>query len=323
VFTATARPNRIGGHMDIQVRIRQRDGPWAETQGLMDSGSQLNLVTQRFANTHGFTATGRSPPAAHGFEGNPISLSQEYYATISVQDDEGVVKEIPQYFYGCDPPGYEVVLGTPWLEGIQAGDYNWVQKRWRYSSARNVDLVTKEQFEQELSDDDVVCVLMIGQMPGQSTVSIRGLGAGGTVLSVPLQYKDYADVFLEKDAAMLPELGGAEHAIETTADPPFGLLYNLSAVQLKALREYLADALARGWIVSSTSPAGAPILFVPKKDGGLRLCVDYRALNKVTLKNRYPLPLINEALDRLVGAARFTKLDLKDAYHRIRIALSD
>ena len=128
-----------------------------------------------------------------------------------------------------------------------------MQKRWHYSFAHNVDLVTKEQFEQELLDNDVVYVLIIEQIPGQSTVLIRGLGAEGTVLSVLLQYKDYADVFLKKDAATLPELGSAEHAIETMADPPFKLLYNLSAVQLKALREYLGDALARGWIVPSTS----------------------------------------------------------------------
>jgi hypothetical protein len=64
---------------------------------------------------------------------------------------------------------------------------------------------------------------------------------------------------------------------------------------------------------------GAPILFVPKKDRGLRLCVDYRGLNKVTIKNQYPLPLINKTLDRLIGARIFTKLNLKDAYHRIRI----
>ena len=67
----------------------------------------------------------------------------------------------------------------------------------------------------------------------------------------------------------------------------------------------------------------APILFVPKKDGGLRLCVDYRGLNSVTVKNRHPLPLITETLDRLCGSKVFTKLDLKDAYHRLRIKSGD
>ena len=89
------------------------------------------------------------------------------------------------------------------------------------------------------------------------------------------------------------------------------------------LRNYLDDALEKGWIRHSTSPAGAPILFVPKKDGGLRLCVDCRGLNAVTFKNRHPLPLITETWDRLGGSKVFTKLDLKDAYHRLRIKVDD
>jgi len=95
---------------------------------------------------------------------------------------------------------------------------------------------------------------------------------------------------------------GFEHAIETTDPPPYGPLYNLSEPQLEVLREYLADALRKKWIRPSTSPIRAPILFVLKKDGGLRLCIDYRGLNKITIKNRHPLPLIDETLDRLTGA---------------------
>ena len=83
------------------------------------------------------------------------------------------------------------------------------------------------------------------------------------------------------------------------------------------------SSLKKGWIRHSISPAGAPILFVPKKDGGLRLCVDYRGLNKITVKNRHPFPLIGEMLDRLQGAKLFTKLDLRNAYHRIRIKPGD
>ena len=67
------------------------------------------------------------------------------------------------------------------------------------------------------------------------------------------------------------------------------------------------------------SPAGAPILFVPKGNGELCLCVDYRGLNKITVKNRHPLPLISEILDRLLGAKFFSKIDIKEAYYRIRI----
>ena len=89
------------------------------------------------------------------------------------------------------------------------------------------------------------------------------------------------------------------------------------------MQEYIQQALDKGWIRPSTSPAGAPILFVPKKDGGLRLCVDYRGLNAVTLKNRYPIPLVNEIMDHLSGAMIFTQLDLQDAYHWIQIQKGD
>ena len=81
--------------------------------------------------------------------------------------------------------------------------------------------------------------------------------------------------------------------------------------------------LAQGKIVHSKSPAGASILFVPKADGKLRLCVDYRQLNKLTILKKYPLPLMTELRERVTGATIFTKLDLKDGYHLIRIRKGD
>src|SRR5271154_176286 len=85
------------------------------------------------------------------------------------------------------------------------------------------------------------------------------------------------------------------------------------------LKKQLADLLAKGFIRPSTSPFGAPVLFVHKKKESLRLCVDYRALNKITIKNRYPLPRIEELMDRLAGAQYFTKIDLYSGYHQICI----
>jgi hypothetical protein len=78
--------------------------------------------------------------------------------------------------------------------------------------------------------------------------------------------------------------------------------------------------LAKGWIRPSKSSAGAPLLYAPKKDGGIWVCINYHGLNMISLKNYYPLPLINKTITRLSGAKIFTQLDLHDAYHRIRIA---
>ena len=97
-------------------------------------------------------------------------------------------------------------------------------------------------------------------------------------------------------------------------------MYSLSELELKALREFLDAALTSDKISPSRSPTGASILFVPKSGGrGLRLCVDYRGLNKIIVRNRYPLPLIDELRDRMTGAKRFTKLDLMTVYNNIRI----
>jgi hypothetical protein len=104
---------------------------------------------------------------------------------------------------------------------------------------------------------------------------------------------------------------------------PHRAIYRMSYEEMNELKRQLADLLHKGFIRPSTSPFGAPVLFVHKKEGTLRLCVDYRALNKITIKNRYPLPRIDELMDRLVGSCYFTKIDLYSGYHQIRIKPED
>ena len=94
-------------------------------------------------------------------------------------------------------------------------------------------------------------------------------------------------------------------------------------MELASLKEQLDLFLATDRIVPSSSPYGAPILFAKKKDGKLRMCIDYRALNKNTVLDSYPLPRIDELLARLGGAKVFSKLDLRDGYHQVQMATSD
>src|SRR5438105_439380 len=101
-------------------------------------------------------------------------------------------------------------------------------------------------------------------------------------------------------------------------------MYSLSELELKALREFLNSALKSRKISLSRFSAGASILFVPKpEDRGLRLCVDYRGLNKIIIRNRYSLPLMDKLRDRVTGSKRFTKLDLMIVYNNIRIKKGD
>ena len=99
--------------------------------------------------------------------------------------------------------------------------------------------------------------------------------------------------------------------------------YKLTYPEQEELQRQLADLLKKGFIRPSVSPYGAPVLFVHKKGGDLRICNDYRLLNKQTIKNRYPLPRIDELMDRLQGAKIFSKIDLRSGYHQIRIATDD
>jgi len=120
-----------------------------------------------------------------------------------------------------------------------------------------------------------------------------------------------------------PHRGPLDHHIplEEGSKPVFGPIYNLSETELQVLKEYIEENLRKRFIRPSTSPFGAPVLFVKKPDGSLRLCINYRALNRMTIKNHYPLPLISELLDRMKGAKYFTKIDVRDAFNRLRIAL--
>ena len=137
--------------------------------------------------------------------------------------------------------------------------------------------------------------------------------------------EQYADVFPDDLPAGLPPARDVTHTIplEANAVPPFKPMYRLSRREHEEMERQIKDLLAKGYIEPSQSPFGAPILFVTKKDGSLRMVMDWRALNKVTIKNRYPLPRIDDLLDQLSGATVFSGLDLLSGYWQLRITQED
>ncbi len=143
---------------------------------------------------------------------------------------------------------------------------------------------------------------------------------------VPSEYADFADVFSPKLDAELPEHTGINnHTIELVNNwqPPYGPIYSLGPMKLETLKAYIENNLANGFIRPSKSPAWASIFFDKKPDGSMRLCMDYRGFNNLTIKNQYPLPLVGESLNRLSQARRFTQLDLTNTYHQMRIKEDD
>jgi hypothetical protein len=137
--------------------------------------------------------------------------------------------------------------------------------------------------------------------------------------------EEFPDVMPEDLPEDLPPRRRVDHAIEVMSGvaPPAKAPYRMSHEELKELKVQLEELFAKGYIKPSKSPYGAPVLFVHKKDGTLRMCVDYRAFNKATVKNWYPLPCIDDLFDRLSGAKIFSRIDLRSGYYQIRIAEGD
>jgi hypothetical protein len=135
---------------------------------------------------------------------------------------------------------------------------------------------------------------------------------------------EYPEVFSDELPGMPPDRD-IEFAIELQPGtaPISKRPYRMPPAELAELKRQLQELLDKGFIRPSTSPWGCPALFVKKKDESLRLCVDYRPLNAVTIKNKYPLPRIDVLFDQLVGAKVFSKIDLRSGYHQIKIRASD
>ncbi|PIL32324.1 hypothetical protein GSI_05570 [Ganoderma sinense ZZ0214-1] len=143
---------------------------------------------------------------------------------------------------------------------------------------------------------------------------------------VPEEYRAYAKVFSEGESERLPEHKPCDHAIDLKPDAPKTIrskVYPMPVNEQEELDRFLDENLRKGYIVPSKSPIASPVFFIKKKDGKLRLVQDYRKLNDVTVKNRYPLPLASDIINRLRQAKYFTKFDVRWGYHNVRIKEGD
>ena len=139
-------------------------------------------------------------------------------------------------------------------------------------------------------------------------------------LDLPRVICEYVDVFPD-ELPGLPPQRVVDFSIKLhPGTPPISMTpHRMAPIELRELRVQLQELLDKGFIRLSTSPWGAPVLFAKKKDRTLRLCIDYRQLNRVTIKNRHPLPRIDDLFDQLRGARVYTKIDLRTGYHQLRV----
>lgn len=331
IAVAVARnPNAFTAKQLRTLGIVHSEGSNHEVQFIIDTAAEANVIPQHLALLWNLPAIEAPLLQIRGITQHAsATVYGAYSLRFTLEDSWKQSRQVADTFFGTDRDTSSIILGMPFLTKYDLHLFPQA-RHWRYAvDSTKIEVLEAKEFNQYLEQEPTGVYALMNFWQPQDSLDVEVLTfstnkqADSMANAAQEVITKFEDIFWSEEKPTPESCIGVEHAIDTTTNPPFGPIYNLSATELSTLRDYLEDALQKGWITHSKSPAGAPILFVPKKDGGLRLCVDYRGLNKVTIKNRHPLPLISEILDRLAGAKIYSKIDLKDAYHRIKIKQDD
>ena len=320
---------RIGGRPMVVMHLSWSHHPEIPVRTLLDSGAQIFTISEAIVKKYGIPCWKREAPLKmNNFEGQSVSnAGWKYTEPLDLRHQQHHDRQ--SFEVSPMEPSFDMVLPHWYLQVHQPSGFfdncpRFVSEWCQYNCTKEKSGQLDIEYDPHLLEN--VDPTTVG------TLDIVGVCGQGVELSdwrslVPKRYQEYSDLFdPEGISAELPPHRSYDHAIDLKdgSQPPWGPIYALSQVELDALKEYLEEMLRTGKIRPSKSPAGAPILFVPKPHGrGLRLCVDYRGLNKVTILNRYPLPLMNELRDRVQGSKIFSKIDLKSGYNLVRIKEGD
>ena len=224
----------------------------------------------------------------------------------------------PYTFTSGDPPVAQIVLlkiTTPIIQEVQTLEDT--ARKGGFGST-NISFISIDKLVQTAHHEDQYYLCSITE-----TGNVTYTNALDPCVKSTLE--DFPDVFPAELPPGLPPSCDIDHRIEVEPDsnPPWRPIYRMSPLELDAMRAELDRLIKAGSIEPSTSPYGAPVIFVKKKDGKLRMCIYYHALNKITKKNRFPIPLIDDLIDRLQGASVFTKIDLRWGYNQVQIHQDD
>eukprot|EP00253_Pinus_taeda_P030208 PITA_30208 len=264
---------------------------------LFDSGSQENLIFEAIVKKLGLLTTAHKKPYPLGWLSDKAQLQVTRQCKLKVSFGSAFVEEVELDIIPLDICG--IVLGSPYL----------YDRKIIFYRAENRYLLVKDGIEYFEKKPDKTNVFDGCDAKQQADL--------GKVVS------EYDILFQEPKG--LPPKKEIVHDINLQQDAPLPNIgmYRLSALENAEIKKEVQEFLEKGFMRPSTSPCGSPIILVRKKDGSWRMCIDYRALNKITIKNRYPLPRIDNLLDQLKEAIYFSKLDLHSGYHQVKVAKQD
>jgi hypothetical protein len=271
---------------------------------LFDTGATHSFITASWVEAHNLPVTTMSTPIQIDSAGGRVRTDSACFnASVEIRGIAFPTNLIVMGTYGID-----VILGMNWLD--------------KYQAIISCDKTT------------IKLVSPLGEEVVAELVSPEPRKGGCHHMAIDSKEPDsleiikvvleFLDVFPEDLQGMPPERK-VEFAIELlpSTAPVSKRAYRVSGPELVELKKQIDELLEKGYIRPSTSPWAAPVLFVEKKDGTRRMCIDYRAQNEVTIKNNYPLPRIEDLFNQLRGASVFSKIDLRLGYHQLRIRPSD
>uniref|UniRef100_A0A3B3HRG1 Gypsy retrotransposon integrase-like protein 1 n=1 Tax=Oryzias latipes TaxID=8090 RepID=A0A3B3HRG1_ORYLA len=275
-----------------------------DLHALIDSGAEQNLIDHSIVIRLSLpTEALPSPVKAAGLGGQQLSVITHRTKPVLLVSS-GNHREYAQFLV-TQTPQNPIILGFSWLRRHNP-HFDWVHQR----------IIGWSEF--------CLANCLQSAIPSVSSTSVDSTEEID-LSNVPSCYHDLRSVFSKTKAASLPPHRPYDCSITLLEGAPLpkGRLFNLSGPEKVAMEKYIQEALSSGHIRPSSSPVGAGFFFVEKKDKTLRPCIDYRELNQITVKDKYSLPLISSVFDSIQEARIFSKLDLRNAYHLVRIKEGD
>jgi hypothetical protein len=309
---------------------------------MVDSGATALFIDKKYAESQKMWQVPLEHPIRlHNIDGTlneAGSITHKVKLSLKVGADEETFE-----FYVTSLGPEKVILGLPWLRHRNP-TINWQEGTMHLGADRGM---SPEPLEIELTriaanrmehrrllsekvmdtiQDEIFCLAGFTYSQQIAEKANRAKGIRTFEEMVPEPYRDFTKVFSEEESHRLPKHQPWDHAIDLEPDAVTHWkvkLYPMSPAEQVELDKWLEENLAKGYLRPSKSPMASPVFFIKKKDGKLRLVQDYRWLNKITIKNRYPLLLAADIVNRLTGAQHFTKFDVRWGYHNIRIKSGD
>ncbi|KAJ0458542.1 putative nucleotidyltransferase, Ribonuclease H [Helianthus annuus] len=288
---------------------------------LFDSGGNQSFINTSFCQALNLPLTTlRQIFTVETADGNSVNINKVL--------QEGKIELLGHKFSANLLPmklaGFDIVLGMDWLVANHARilcDKNSVEIR---TPTGEVVLITGDRPRKPMKFISVMKLASYSRKQEMVYMILVIINTKGKELQDIPTVSEYPDVFPEELPGLPPdrEVEFRIHLIPGTT-PIDKAPYRLAPTEMLELKKQLDELLSKGFIQPSSSPWGAPVLFVKKKDGSMRMCIDYRELNKVTIKNRYQLPRIDDLFDQLQGARYFSKIDLRSGYHQLKVQEED